>query len=171
MRTLATAIPIRSRTACTLRQLRDGSSGRSHGSVVMLLGLICFSVGCCQPLMQPAGNCNLPCETTCAESRFSGRPWFETPAYGPRFGRLRSQLGAIRGKIAECRQDYRQWQRDREEQKQAPPWPRFHPVPTKNVFFPTDDTYLDAPVVYGQFVSESEDYHTLQTAEGAELTR
>jgi hypothetical protein len=64
------------------------------------------------------------------------------------------------------RHDYRVWRRGLEEKKQAPPWPRFHPVPTRDVFAPTPETELDAPVIYGRFLSESEDAQQMAIDDG-----
>ncbi len=43
------------------------------------------------------------------------------------------------------------WIHAKKEEANAPPWPRFHPVPTKPVFEPSENNTSTAPEVYGRF--------------------
>jgi len=43
------------------------------------------------------------------------------------------------------------WFHKKREEANAPPWPRFHPVPTKPVFEPEEIAEQAAPQVYGRF--------------------
>ncbi len=45
-----------------------------------------------------------------------------------------------------------EWAAKKREQANAPPWPRFHPLPTRNVFYPEDLSETPKPTEqYGQF--------------------
>lgn len=43
------------------------------------------------------------------------------------------------------------WVNEKKAAANAPPWPRFHPVPTKPVFEPEQATEAMSPEVYGRF--------------------
>ena len=43
------------------------------------------------------------------------------------------------------------WIHTKKEEANAPPWPRFHPVPTQPVFEPSENDTSTAPEVYGRF--------------------
>ncbi len=43
------------------------------------------------------------------------------------------------------------WIHSKKEEANAPPWPRFHPVPTKPVFEPSENDSSTAPETYGRF--------------------
>ena len=46
---------------------------------------------------------------------------------------------------------FRGWIQAKKEEANAPPWPRFHPIPTKPVFEPEGAESSISPEVYGRF--------------------
>ncbi|HUP78838.1 MAG TPA: hypothetical protein VM260_09800, partial [Pirellula sp.] len=50
-----------------------------------------------------------------------------------------------------ARTSVQSWIRSKQEEASAPPWPRFHPVPTKPVFESEENESSTTPEVYGQF--------------------
>jgi len=60
------------------------------------------------------------------------------------FASQRERCGAMRGSV-------RGWVSEKKAEANAPPWPRFHPVPTKPVFEPEQAEEDMSPEVYGRF--------------------
>ncbi len=59
------------------------------------------------------------------------------------YGRCASVKGSVQG-----------WIQDKKDEANAPPWPRFHPIPTQDVFEPQEPVAPftpEAPEVYGRF--------------------
>ena len=56
-----------------------------------------------------------------------------------------------RSRCLAARNSVQGWIRAKKEEANAPPWPRFHPVPTKPVFEPEENESSMTPEVYGQF--------------------
>ena len=56
-----------------------------------------------------------------------------------------------RSRCVAARTSFQGWIRAKKEAANAPPWPRFHPVPTKPVFESEENESSMAPEVYGQF--------------------
>ena len=56
-----------------------------------------------------------------------------------------------RSRCVAARTSVQSWICTKKEEANAPPWPRFHPVPTKPVFEPEENDTSTAPDVYGQF--------------------
>lgn len=59
------------------------------------------------------------------------------------------------GRCSAAKASVQEWIQQKKDEANAPPWPRFHPVPTQNVFEPQNDA-ADAdspavPEVYGRF--------------------
>lgn len=46
------------------------------------------------------------------------------------------------------------WIARKKEEANEPPWPKFHPVPTKPIFEPDGDSKPNAPTEYGTFGRE-----------------
>jgi hypothetical protein len=44
-----------------------------------------------------------------------------------------------------------EWIAKKKAEANAPPWPRFHPLPVREVFSPEEDAAAPAPEAYGQF--------------------
>jgi len=56
-----------------------------------------------------------------------------------------------RTKCAATKQSFAEWKEKKKEEANQPPWPRFHPVPTKPVFEPDELSPQIAPEILGQF--------------------
>ena len=56
-----------------------------------------------------------------------------------------------RSRCLAARTSVQGWIRAKKEEASAPPWPRFHPVPTKPVFESEEHESSMTPEVYGQF--------------------
>ena len=56
-----------------------------------------------------------------------------------------------RSRCIAARTSFKGWIRAKKEEASAPPWPHFHPVPTKPVFASEANESLMTPEVYGQF--------------------
>jgi hypothetical protein len=68
--------------------------------------------------------------------------------------RSQSWMSSQYGRCAAVKGSIQGWIQAKKDEANAPPWPRFHPVPTKNVFEPQEIERLDAtggPEVYGRF--------------------
>ena len=59
-------------------------------------------------------------------------------------GNCKERCGAVGTSI-------RGWIHTKKEEANAPPWPRFHPIPTKPVFEPEGAESSISPEVYGRF--------------------
>ena len=55
------------------------------------------------------------------------------------------------GRCANAKASVQEWIIAKKEKANAPPWPRFHPVPTQPVFEPSEKDPTLAPEVYGRF--------------------
>ena len=112
------------------------------------VGILCLmtflsSNGCIaiqnKPSHVPVSYCEEPCplyDRAEVAKMWAGRvhPARLTPA----------PIGRMKAKMSD-------WIRRKKEEANPPPWPRFHPVPTRPVFEPTDETEPMDPEMYGQF--------------------
>ena len=55
------------------------------------------------------------------------------------------------GRCYAAKSSLHDWIQAKREEANAPPWPRFHPIPTQNVFAPQPSDQPDTPEVYGRF--------------------
>ena len=92
-------------------------------------------MNCCEPL--PSVECCGLCDTgDISKSCLSRiRPVFAWPA---------QRCGAMKASVCG-------WVNEKKAAANAPPWPRFHPVPTKPVFESDQAEEAMSPEVYGRF--------------------